>query len=165
MARTGSRRWVVGLVAVAALAGCAPAGPSGGGGAAGAGAEVDLTQPLPCPVDPGSLGFDPVRWSAQDAKLRRGEGATRYSDLPTSKAVPAETCGALRSYELVARLACDDGSHPFRTVRQASAARVGNVGPGGRCGTIIDLYHASCPEAEYDLFVDMYHCAPGEDLR
>ena len=59
---------------------------------------------------------------------------------------------------VLAKLRCEDGSTPIRDHDTAEAARVGNVGKGGRCGSIIDLYQVKCPEATYELFVDGYVC-------
>ncbi|MBP6631258.1 MAG: hypothetical protein KA297_17615 [Kofleriaceae bacterium] len=45
----------------------------------------------------------------------------------------------------------------------AHDARVGAVGVGGRCAaTVIDHYAVTCPEATYDVYLDMYHCGPDE---
>jgi hypothetical protein len=53
-------------------------------------------------------------------------------------------------------LACDDGSHP---VRNAEMVRQGNVGEGGRCGSIIDQYVPECPGGKkYPIFIDAYVC-------
>jgi hypothetical protein len=68
------------------------------------------------------------------------------------------------SYALIQRLECDDGSHPFSSLGQAQSARVGNVGPTGRCGAIVDQYEVRCPEKTYEIFIDMYHCGPGEEV-
>ncbi len=59
---------------------------------------------------------------------------------------------------------CEDGSRPYNDAQEVAQSRRGNVGPGGTCGTIIDLYVATCPEGEYELHIDMYHCGPGESF-
>ena len=160
------------ILGAALAAGCGGARPPAEDGAsqvrptAGPTDSVDLATPLPCPIDPASLDpiFPVVRWSAADAPLRRGQGAERCSDVPSSKEVPLEACGARRSYEFIARLACDDGSLPLPGLAEAQESRAGSLGPGGRCGGIIDLYVVPCPEGEYQVFVDMYHCGPGEEI-
>jgi hypothetical protein len=61
--------------------------------------------------------------------------------------------------EWMLSLTCDDGSRPFRGFDHAHAARVGNVGKGGSCGSIVDLYEVPCPEGTYKIFIDAYVCA------
>ena len=99
---------------------------------------------------------------------RHGAGATALSALSTSKAQPLEVCGYAPSMFAVAELACDDGSHPLGTTDGDLSTLVGavqrvrhNVGPGGRCNSIIDEYAIPCPEATYHVFVDLYICLPG----
>ncbi len=127
--------------------------------------NVDLERPFACPVDPGSLGFmGTIPWSSDRASQRWGHGLYQFSMVKSSKQVPVEICGANDSYKYIAQLACDDGFHPFPSPNGARDARVGSMGPGGSCGRIIDLYMAGCPEGQYEIYVDMYHCAEGESL-
>ncbi|MBZ0237828.1 MAG: hypothetical protein K8M05_36275 [Deltaproteobacteria bacterium] len=89
---------------------------------------------------------------------RHGAGATRYSSVKTTKAEPVEVCGIPAQMEWLLGATCDDGSRPFRDYDHAHSARVGNVGEGGRCGSIIDLYEVPCPEGTYSIFIDAYVC-------
>ena len=60
----------------------------------------------------------------------------------------------------LAFLKCNDGSRPFKgDANAAHDSRRGNVGPGGRCGRIIDVYIAHCPEGDYEVFGEMYFCS------
>ena len=127
--------------------------------------NVDLGRPFACLVDPDSLGLmGTIPWTSERASQRWGHGLYQFSMVKSSKEVPVEICGANDSYKYISELACDDGFHPFSSVEQARDARVGSMGPGGSCGRIIDLYLARCPEGQYEIYVDMYHCAEGESL-
>jgi hypothetical protein len=89
---------------------------------------------------------------------RKGAGVTRYSDARSTKATPIEVCGFLAENEWLFGATCDDGSHPITKRKEAEASRPGNEGPGGRCGSIIDLYKVKCPEATYEIHIDAYVC-------
>ena len=65
---------------------------------------------------------------------------------------------AAHSYLWLSKLTCDDGTRPLSDARAAQQARTGNVGPGGKCGNIVDLYRVTCPEGDVDVFIDMYWC-------
>ena len=67
-------------------------------------------------------------------------------------------CGIPAEMEWLLSVTCSDGSRPFPDYDHAHAARVGNVGPGGKCGSIIDLYEVPCPEGTYKIFIDAYVC-------
>lgn len=90
---------------------------------------------------------------------RRGASASRFSEIVSQKAEAIEACGVRGSLQELLRLRCDDGSNPFKSAEQAHSSRSGNVGPGGRCGSIVDLYRVPCPEKTYDVYIDMYICA------
>jgi len=89
---------------------------------------------------------------------RRGATATRLSEVPSTKDEPIEVCTIPEEMTWLLRVRCDDGSYPFPDYDHAHAARVGNVGPGGACGAIIDLYQVPCPEGAYQVYVDAYVC-------
>jgi hypothetical protein len=93
-----------------------------------------------------------------DYDRRRGATAKLYSDVPSSKAGPIEVCTIEAEMEWLMRMVCDDGSRPFPSADHAHAARVGNVGRGGTCGSIIDLYEVPCPEGTYSIYMDAYVC-------
>jgi hypothetical protein len=102
--------------------------------------------------------FGPVMLTPEQYLRRTGAEAKKFSDLPTTKELPIEVCGTDRQLEFLTRVTCDDGSHPFAHTDAAHRARVGSVGPGGRCGSIIDRYRVPCPEGTYDVFMDLYMC-------
>jgi hypothetical protein len=106
--------------------------------------------------------FGPVIVSEQQYAGRRGAQTTRFSEARTTKERALEECALMGSLRRLLTLSCDDGSKPFPNPTAAHASRVGNVGPGGRCGSIIDLYRAACPEKTYDVHIDMYVCRDGE---
>jgi hypothetical protein len=58
----------------------------------------------------------------------------------------------------------DERGDPGGRRSELAGSRVGNTGTGGRCGTIIDLYAVPCPDKQYEVYMDMYHCLPGESF-
>jgi hypothetical protein len=82
--------------------------------------------------------------------------AARFSEIRSSKAEPVEVCGIPTENDWLAALHCDDGSSPFRDASPETVR--GNVGAGGHCASIIDLYRVNCPEATYDIYLDGYVC-------
>jgi hypothetical protein len=88
---------------------------------------------------------------------RNGAGVTKFSQAKSTKDLPVEVCTIPAEAEWLASLRCDDGTQPIDS-SSAEMARVGNVGKGGRCGSIIDLYRVKCPEKSYDIYVDGYVC-------
>jgi hypothetical protein len=89
---------------------------------------------------------------------RNGAGVTKFSQAKSTKELPIEVCTIPAEAEWLAQLSCDDGTQPIDGTQAAEMARVGNVGKGGRCGSIVDLYRVKCPEKSYDLYVDGYVC-------
>ncbi|MBX3251246.1 MAG: hypothetical protein KF901_28975 [Myxococcales bacterium] len=105
------------------------------------------------------VGTMDVVVSREHYATRTGHGRTRFSELMTSHAKPLEECGLEAVLLTLARLKCEDGSNPYGgDLRTAHRSRRGNVGPGGRCESIIDLYAAPCPEGVYEVYADMYFC-------
>lgn len=141
-----------------ALCGCAPVAPSTPPPAtvASAGTEGGPRSTAKCPRDG---DFGPVVLERQQYEARTGADAKSFATLITSKEKPLEDCGIPAVLEKLAWLRCNDGSNPFGgQSRAAHASRSGNVGPGGRCDSIIDLYVVPCPEAKYEVFADSYVC-------
>jgi hypothetical protein len=104
--------------------------------------------------DPGkAVGMPKREWAA-----RNGAGVVKFSQARSTKDKPIEVCTIDAEAEWLSALRCDDGSQPIVGHDAAEMARVGNVGQGGRCGSIIDLYRVKCPEALYELYVDGYVC-------
>ena len=106
--------------------------------------------------------FGPFELDAAQAKQRYGLGAHSYAMAPTTKEHAIEVCGVTASLAWLMTATCDNGKPAFRDMGDAHDSRSGSVGNGGRCGAIIDLYVAKCPEREYQIFIDMYMCGPGD---
>ncbi len=92
------------------------------------------------------------------AEKRYHAGITDLPKVKSSLAQPVEVCGLEASLVWLLEATCGDGSNPFQDARVAHSARLGNAGPGGRCGSIIDLYAVSCSEGNYEVYIDMYVC-------
>ncbi len=103
--------------------------------------------------------FGPVIVTADQYAHRYAATATRFSEVSSTREQPAEVCGIGAGVELLMTLKCDDGSSPFADFMTAHSSRVGNVGSAGRCGSIVDLYQAPCPEKTYEVYIDSYICA------
>ena len=89
---------------------------------------------------------------------RNGAGVTKFSQAKSTQALPIEVCTIAGETDWLQDLECDDGSKPLGSEKAPEMARVGNLGKGGRCGSIIDLYRVQCPEKTYDIYVDGYVC-------
>jgi hypothetical protein len=151
------------LLLLAALAACG-ASPK----------PVTNQQPPPPPAVPPAAGdpkavcakrpdmFGPFELDAAQARARYGLGAKHYADAPTTKDKAIEVCGVGASLTWLMDATCANGSPAFKDGADAHESRSGSVGGGGRCGAIIDLYVAKCPEREYEIYIDMYMCGPGE---
>lgn len=102
--------------------------------------------------------LEPVGLPRAEWERRKGAGITTFRAARSTKAAPIEICGIAEAKDWLTTLRCDDGSQPVRTFDDANDARAGNVGEGGRCGSIIDRYVVLCPEARYQVFIDSYIC-------
>ena len=100
--------------------------------------------------------FGPVELRDDQVALRRGTGVAKFADLASTREAPIEVCSPSEQRAWLGGVACNDG--PPKTAPQRS----GSVGPGGTCGSIIDLYIVECPEKSYEVFMDMYMCPPGK---
>jgi hypothetical protein len=100
-----------------------------------------------------AVGLSRAAWTQ-----RKGAGITSFRDASSTKAVPIEMCGVGAATEWLTTLQCDDRTRPLPERRDAANARAGNVGPGGRCQSIIDHYRVTCPEASYEIYIDAYVC-------
>ena len=137
----------------AAAASTSPSAPASTPTAAAPSADV-------CGSRPDEYG--PVELSAEQAPRRYGQQAVKFGDTPSTKEKPIEVCGVPEQRQWLMQTSCADGSKAFKEPREVAASRRGNVGPGGRCGSIIDAYVVKCPEAEYEVFMDMYMCPAGQ---
>jgi len=108
--------------------------------------------------------YGPYILTEAQAATRYGTGAAKFTDAPTTKDRPIEVCGIPQQQAWLMNTSCADGSKAFSGRDQVAGSRRGNVGDGGRCGAIIDLYVATCPEARYEVHLDMYMCGPGDQF-
>ncbi len=68
-------------------------------------------------------------------------------------------------YAFVANFRCADGSRPLGGNSERGAnARAGNVGQGSD-GHVIDHYEVPCRAGSQSVYVDAYHCGPGENVE
>jgi hypothetical protein len=147
----------VGLLALVACGGATeephaavvagPAGPVGGEEAPRA--PVD-EGPVEAPPDP----FAAVTATPPDRDPGR-DGSTPL--------LAVQRCGAPKSYSYVAaEFECPGGGNPFGgDLARGAGARVGNVGSGPD-GHVLDLYEIPCPSGPVRIYVDLYHCPPGQ---
>ena len=110
-----------------------------------------------CPRPDGMFG--PVVLPKDVWEARIGASTQHFSELVTTAAQPVEVCGVQEQVAWLTRVQCEDGSNPFHSLSEAHNSRAGNVGSGGRCGSIIDLYQVPCPEKTYPVYMDLYVCS------
>jgi hypothetical protein len=108
--------------------------------------------------------YGPYMLTAEQAASRYGLAATKFTDAPTTKDKAIEVCGIPAQQAWLMNTTCADGSKAFASRAEVPGSRRGNVGEGGRCGAIIDLYIAKCPEKQYEVHIDMYMCGPGDQF-
>jgi hypothetical protein len=119
--------------------------------------DDDATPDLRACGDDATSGL-PVGVSPSAFAARNGATAKRFSDVTSTKDLPVEMCGIQAENEWLITLRCDDGSLPLKNRIDAERVRRGNLGPGGRCGSIIDLYRPVCGAKTYDIYIDAYVC-------
>jgi hypothetical protein len=90
---------------------------------------------------------------------------TAVAEVKSSRARPVEVCGFGGQMAWLLKLTCPDGSSPYADADEAAKARTGSAGLGGRCETPLDRYVIVCPDGEYEIFMDLYHCLPGESFK
>jgi hypothetical protein len=168
------------MILVFAIAGCGPS--ARGGGAAeptgtpeagapeeegeGEGEAVsDLDTPLACPVSVEDMDEGPVIWAEGTGGDRWMIQQTAVAEVKSSRARPVEVCGFGGQMAWLIKLTCPDGSSPYADADEAAKARTGSAGLGGRCETPLDRYVIVCPDGEYEIFMDLYHCLPGESFK
>jgi hypothetical protein len=101
--------------------------------------------------------FGPVPLRAEQVALRRGTGVKKLADIVSTREAPIEVCMPDGERAWLEATSCGDGSKP-------AFQRTGSIGPGGTCGSVIDLYAVTCPEKQYEVFMDMYMCPPGKGI-
>lgn len=170
-----------GMILVFAAAGCGPSARGGGaaepaagtsetgapeeGGEAGGGAASELDTPLACPVSVEDMDEGPVIWAEGTGGGRWMSQETRVAEVQSSRARPVEVCGFGGQMAWLLKLTCPDGSSPYADADAAAKARTGSAGLGGRCETALDRYVIVCPDGEYEVFMDLYHCLPDESFK
>jgi hypothetical protein len=107
---------------------------------------------------PRDIALGPAGISRAEWDNRNGAKVTAFHEAKSTMELPIEMCGIPAENEWLMTLHCKDGSQPIKTRRDAELARHGNLGSGGRCGSIIDKYTVKCPEASYDIYLDGYVC-------
>jgi hypothetical protein len=120
-----------------------------------------LSQPTEEFRECGTEGVGPVAMPRDEWTKRKAATVTRFSQATSTKEEPIEVCGIWDDegqLDWLLRMRCDDDSQPFNGPHQAHASRAGNVGAGGRCGSIIDRYEVPCPEGTYSIYIDAYVC-------
>jgi len=120
--------------------------------------RVQTTAKPPPPRTCGEDGTGPILVEPSAWTARRGAGARRFSEVQTSVEAPVEVCGIEGEVEWMTRVACNDGSHPYRTQEAVNTSRDGWMANGGRCNSILDRYTVRCPEATYQIHIDRYVC-------
>ena len=115
-------------------------------------------KPYTCPSSKATM-MPRIVWRPDALGQRRYSTETDLTKVHSSKAEPVEVCGVREQLRWLLMSVCPDGSHPFSDNRVAHSSRVGNVGPGGRCGvTIVDLYRVPCKDKVYMVYMDLYNC-------
>lgn len=148
----------------------APVGPAAEApiGDAASPSNIELASsslPAPEPIDEALDCLKTDIFSAGHSRqkvfdTRYGADVQRISQVPTTHKRPLETCGLAATLSALLHMQCNSGKPAFQSKNAAHDSRRGGVGPGGRCGSILDLYDVSCPEANYEIHVDMYFCGP-----
>lgn len=118
--------------------------------------------PIDCtrrPSEYGPLALDPDTYAR-----RHGADSQNLASLVATKEQPVEVCLVAGEQAFLLAATCADGSYPFSSPDDVRLARTGSVGPGGRCGSIIDHYEVPCPERTYEVYMDMYFCLEGTPL-
>jgi len=98
---------------------------------------------------------------------RRGLGDRVFGDTASTPESPIEVCGVRAELVWLTRLTCADGSRPWgKDLDKAHASRLGSQPAKSRCGgtVMIDHYRVPCPEKQYDVYMDLYECGPGESV-
>lgn len=103
---------------------------------------------------------------AAQAGARRGASDRRFGDTVTTQRAPIQACGLHGVLTWLTRVTCAGGSKPWgEDFNQAHAGRKGSAMENLlSCDKPVDLYIAPCPERAYEIFLDMYHCGPHEEL-
>jgi len=109
--------------------------------------------------------FGPIQLPADRYARRHGARVTDLAQLKTSKDRPVEVCHVRGEHEWLLAARCADGTAPLKSPAAVVQARVGSAGNGGRCRSALDLYKVACPEATYEVYMDMFVCLAGSEFR
>lgn len=159
------------MLLVLALAGCPnkqPATPDDPKPAADAGLDepvvtppADAPPPVPkidplCAHRPEKAG--PFVLDATLAMQRTGYAAGDYLEVESSREKPIEVCGLEGARKWLEAAKCPDGA------AGAQLGRVGSVGLGGRCNTMIERFKVGCNDGSFSIYFAVHFCGPGESM-
>lgn len=96
---------------------------------------------------------DDVAW-----KNRRGVSTAKFSQFKTTQQLPLQVCGIPGELDWLTRVACDDGTRPYKTQEEALDRRDAWIGRGGDCNSVLDRFTVPCKEAIYTIYIDRYFC-------
>lgn len=148
-------------VGVAACGGAAPVATTTPGNTGGGDGEKGEPPTLTCTAQREDYA---IEVDAARAAIRRGHGDQKFSDRRSSPDQPIEVCGYAQQYAWLARMACDDGTHPVADRGDTSATRGSTAVPIDDCLVMMDVWTVPCPEAEYTVVINQYVCTPDEGV-
>lgn len=100
----------------------------------------------------------PFLLDATQTMQRNGYAADKITEADSTKEHPIEVCGLEGARKWIAAARCPDGSVA------SGEGRVGSVGLGGRCNTMIEKFKVSCPDGPINVFFAVHFCGPGESM-
>ncbi|MBL4635137.1 MAG: hypothetical protein JKY56_14795 [Kofleriaceae bacterium] len=111
----------------------------------------------------GEPGIGPVAITAEKAKMRYGSGFHRLATAYISQSRPVEVCGTRAQYEWLRESKCANGRSPVASMKDFREASRGLVDVQGQCSSKIDRFMVSCPEKQYNVFLDGSMCGPDDN--
>jgi hypothetical protein len=122
---------------------------------------ADAAPPTPkvdplCAHRPEKAG--PFVLDASQTMQRHGYAADNYIEVDSTKEKPIEVCGLEGVRKWIEAAKCPDGS------AGSQQGRVGSVGLGGRCNTMIEKFKVGCPDGSINMFFAVHFCGPGESM-
>lgn len=111
----------------------------------------------------GDPGVGPVAITAEKAKMRYGSRLHRLATAYISQSRPVEVCGTRAQYEWLRESKCANGHSPVASIKHFREASRGLVNVQGQCSSKIDRFMLSCPEKQYNVFLDGNMCGPDDN--
>jgi hypothetical protein len=129
-------------------------------------AGADVVTPADAPPAPPVNPFcanrpekaGPFILDATLAGQRVGTGAKTYADVDPTKEKPVEVCGLEGARLWLENTKCPDGS------AGTQQGRVGSIGLGGRCNTMLEKFKVGCPDGSINVLIAVHFCGPGEAM-